>query len=264
VRPLSEQQTRCLLANYATAVESIDTKHGLLAELLSADIISWRQKDFVEAGISRLESNERLLDIVRRGSETDFMNFLDCLNKTGQQQDSRYLREDEVTAHVSANFQVLSQIYILAYQRHRTAKCNSVLHIEKLHCKLLEIIVIKAVGQLFVDFIRLTPKAQMYAATCVNAVSRNWWKLVNFRHYNKRLLKRYFRNFCFPFTCCPRQLPNLRLTGERYVMGVAEMNGKLYVACEGSNKIQVFTSWKPCTRLEDIKIRGLADPIDNI
>jgi len=43
---------------------------------------------------------------------------------------------------------------------------------------------------------------------------------------------------------------------------MAELNNKLYVACGGSNTIQVFTSRPPFSRLEDIKVEGLKDPRD--
>jgi hypothetical protein len=63
----------------------IDSDHGLLAEMITADCISLRQKQFIESGTSSADRNSRLLDILRRGSESDFNKFIECLSKTGQQ-----------------------------------------------------------------------------------------------------------------------------------------------------------------------------------
>ena len=49
------------------------------------------------------DSIERLREIVRRGSETDFYKFIECLNNTGQLHVSRILTEDGAVALTVAN-----------------------------------------------------------------------------------------------------------------------------------------------------------------
>ena len=48
------------------------------------------------------ESNTRLFDIMRRGSQTDFNKSIECLNETGQRHVSRILIEDGTVAHLVA------------------------------------------------------------------------------------------------------------------------------------------------------------------
>jgi len=83
-RPLSDEQQSRLQVNYAAIVRLLDSKNGLLAELLSVDCITWRQKEYIESASTQSESNTRPVDLVRRGSETDFTKFITCLNKTAQ------------------------------------------------------------------------------------------------------------------------------------------------------------------------------------
>lgn len=91
-RPLSDECKSKLRANYGAMIDAIDTKSGhLLPELLSAGCITWRQKHFVESATSQAESNSRLLDIVKRGSQSDFDKFVRCLEKTGQEHVGRML-----------------------------------------------------------------------------------------------------------------------------------------------------------------------------
>jgi len=84
VRPLTDTQQSQLKFNYSKLVQLIDSKNGLVTELYAADCITWRQKEYIESAPRESESNIRLLDIVRRGSETDFDKFIECLNKTAQ------------------------------------------------------------------------------------------------------------------------------------------------------------------------------------
>jgi len=49
-----------------------------------------------------VDKTERLLDIVRRGSETDFNTFIECLRRTGQGHVSGILQEDGTVAHIVA------------------------------------------------------------------------------------------------------------------------------------------------------------------
>jgi hypothetical protein len=80
-QPLSEALKSRLIKNHAKLVELIDTKCGLLDELRASDCITRRQRDYIESE----DSIARLLDILSRGSEVDFMKFIDGLRNTGQE-----------------------------------------------------------------------------------------------------------------------------------------------------------------------------------
>ena len=102
VRPLSEEQLFRLQTNYATVADIIDTENGLLTELLATDCITDRQRKYVESAITELDRNGRLLDIVRRGSETNFNSFIRCLDITNQHHISCTLQTDVAVAHIVA------------------------------------------------------------------------------------------------------------------------------------------------------------------
>jgi hypothetical protein len=69
-----------------------------LAELQASDCITRRQQEYIESE----DSKARLLDILSRGSEADFMKFIDGLRKTGQEHVARILLEDGVVAQIVA------------------------------------------------------------------------------------------------------------------------------------------------------------------
>jgi hypothetical protein len=92
-KPLSDAHRQKLIRNYPALVELIHTEDGLLTELLAADCITWRQKEFIESGPSQSAINKRLLDVVRRGTESDFNNFVRCLTNVGQKHICRLLTE---------------------------------------------------------------------------------------------------------------------------------------------------------------------------
>jgi hypothetical protein len=94
VEPLSDEKKSRLERNYSKLVNWLDSDHGLLAEMMTADCILLRQKQFIESGTSSADRNSRLLDILRRGSESDFNKFIECLSKTGQKHVASLLMED--------------------------------------------------------------------------------------------------------------------------------------------------------------------------
>jgi hypothetical protein len=97
-QPLSDALKSRLIKNHAILMELIDTRCGLLTELQASDCITRRQRIYIESE----DSNARLLDIVSRGSEADFMKFIDGLRKTGQEHVARILLEDGVVAQIVA------------------------------------------------------------------------------------------------------------------------------------------------------------------
>jgi len=103
IRPLSDEQQSRLKKNYPKLVSLIYPKGGLIGELYPADCITWRQKEYIEHPlITKSESNTRLINNVRRGSETNFNKFLEYLNKTGQQHVSEILMKDGTVVHIVA------------------------------------------------------------------------------------------------------------------------------------------------------------------
>jgi hypothetical protein len=97
-QPLSEALKSRLIKNHAILMELLDTRYGLLAELQASDCITRRQQEYIESE----DSKARLLDILSRGSEADFMKFIDGLRKTGQEHVARILLEDGVVAQIVA------------------------------------------------------------------------------------------------------------------------------------------------------------------
>jgi len=80
-----------------------DSKDGLVEESFAADCITWLQREYIEHPmIAQLESNKRLIEIVTRGSETNYHKFIESLNTTGQHHMSRILIEDRTVALIVA------------------------------------------------------------------------------------------------------------------------------------------------------------------
>jgi hypothetical protein len=100
VRPLCSEAAERLRVNCDALVELLDTSHGLLTKMYSKKLVTARQKEFIEMAASTAVSNERLLDVVRRGTESDFDGFLECLRETGQTHVSDVLGRDGVVVHL--------------------------------------------------------------------------------------------------------------------------------------------------------------------
>ena len=103
IHPLCDELQSRLQRNYATSVRLINSKDGFTGELIAAECITWCQRNYIESATSELDSNKRLIDIVRRGSETDFYKFIECLNNNNQRHVSRILIEDGAVALIVAN-----------------------------------------------------------------------------------------------------------------------------------------------------------------
>jgi hypothetical protein len=101
-KPLSDEKKKKLLVNQPSLQRLIDLRYGLLADLVAADCITWRHKEFIESAASQSERNSRLLEIIMRGSESDFDKFIVCLRGSGQQHVCRILKEDGVVARLVA------------------------------------------------------------------------------------------------------------------------------------------------------------------
>lgn len=396
VCPLREERKRKLQENRATLIELMDSRHGLLSQLYSADCITTRQKEFVETAASPSDTNGRLLDILRRGSESYFDTFLDGLRRTGQshvcniltgsgsvarlvgniggsdhmkQDEARIVEQfmklmekssdeqlsqlrtrvnqkaDELLAGgdvrlaaldtrgsirlffvcksltdvhylyelysstelktfleelftllldngraanldslewemsdytncirnicASANMQLFVQIYGMALENRDREAVNksysSLLGFELLPSELVEMLLIKTTGQLFVKLHLLTAGSEAVVLATLCAVSLIWWRTLTYRLFNRRLLKHHFNQVCHPFLSNPRCTHSAILhedCAHNNISGVAEWNGELYVACTGSDKLQVFTGRPPFSHLREVTVNGLTDASD--
>jgi hypothetical protein len=130
------------------------------------------------------------------------------------------------------------------------------------HSETLEMIVMKAAAQLFVVINRQTPRSEVYAVATIGAVSKLWHEMLNRRAFNKRILTQYFTVACRPYKPTPRLIATLFVENNQDIISIAELNGKLFVACSGSGTFQVFASVPPFDRLDDVKVRGLEGPTD--
>jgi len=77
------------------------------------------------------------------------------------------------------------------------------------------------------------------------------------RTYIKRFLKRSFKRLCHPFKRSAQQVTSIHVEGGNDVRGVAVLKNELFVACLGSNTIQVFDCSPPFTHQEDIHVQGM-------
>jgi hypothetical protein len=75
-KPLNDDMKKKLLVNQPSLIRLMDLRHGLLADLVAEDCITWRHKELIENASSQTQSNSRLLDIIMRGSQSDFHKFV--------------------------------------------------------------------------------------------------------------------------------------------------------------------------------------------
>jgi hypothetical protein len=101
-QPLNDEIKKKLLVNRPALIRLMDVRRGLLAALVAADCITWRQRELIDNTSSRAESNSQLLDILMRGSQSDFHKFVFCLIKSHQEHVCRIFLEDGVVARLVA------------------------------------------------------------------------------------------------------------------------------------------------------------------
>ena len=65
---------------------------GLIAMLFTCDVIDVQDKDCLEAELSSVKCNKKMLSMLGRKSEQQFDLFLSCLTKTGQRHVVKKLR----------------------------------------------------------------------------------------------------------------------------------------------------------------------------
>jgi len=100
--PLGDVQLKSLTHNHVELKSTIDSRSGLLDYMFSSGCITARQKEYIDAAGSPSDSNDRLLSIVRRGSQADYDKFIDSLVKSRQQHICAMLSDAGVVAHIVA------------------------------------------------------------------------------------------------------------------------------------------------------------------
>ena len=78
--------TRIIRQHFVFLVDTLDAKHsGLVAELYQVEVLSKEERDAVNAEVTLLRQNEKLLSTLSRKTNDQFDKFLDALDNTGQQ-----------------------------------------------------------------------------------------------------------------------------------------------------------------------------------
>ena len=77
--------TRIIREHYVFLVDNLDAKHsGLVGELYQAEVLSAEERDVITFEVISFTQNEKLLSMLSRKTNDQFMKFLDILDKTGQ------------------------------------------------------------------------------------------------------------------------------------------------------------------------------------
>jgi hypothetical protein len=173
----------------------------------------------------------------------DFRDYINCLR----------------SSYSSAGLKVFCELYGLPINMHlKWVDCTvSSLHFDKLLHELLELLLIKTMGQFLVVTQKVTPRAAVYTMATLCGVSKLWWGTIT---YIKRVIKRYFRHFCSPFESEIQKFQSQYV--EDNVLCLTEFNGQLLVGVAGNASVQVFNSGPPFSRLDDIKVQDLNEPSD--
>jgi hypothetical protein len=87
--------------------------------------------------------------------------------------------------YAAMNLKTFSELYELAkcVRLESTARAMRSLRVDQLPSELLQLILNKAMGQLFVIIHRVTPRAAVYAMATVGGVSTLWWRTITCRRY---------------------------------------------------------------------------------
>lgn len=88
----------------------------------------------------------------------------------------------------SANLEVFGKLYALPTHTHLDLVeiIVSSLRVDQLPSELQQLILNKAMSQLFAIIHRMTPHAEVYAMATLCGVSTLWWRAITYRRYNKQ------------------------------------------------------------------------------
>lgn len=84
VWPLMDEHLNRLNACSQHLIDFVLPDVTLISELLSAEVITSRHKQYIDVGGTSNERNSRILEILARRSVADLKNYLQCLVKTRQ------------------------------------------------------------------------------------------------------------------------------------------------------------------------------------
>lgn len=91
--PLGKREINIIDKNVTFLKRKLDTSGGLLTEMLKYNTITQWQEESVSEQQGNIQKNTALLDIIRRGSLSDYRNTIDRLTETGQGHLAAILRE---------------------------------------------------------------------------------------------------------------------------------------------------------------------------
>lgn len=80
---MTDRETKILDLNQEILVDKLETM-DLIGNLIARQVINSRQRELLAAKQTTYEKGETLLDILRRGSLTDYRTMIDCLHQTNQ------------------------------------------------------------------------------------------------------------------------------------------------------------------------------------
>jgi hypothetical protein len=82
---VDSKHTELIRQHYMFMIENLDVKHsGLIAELYGKKVLSHQEKEELESSYNSTRRIERLLSILSRKSCSQFEEFLEALEQTGQ------------------------------------------------------------------------------------------------------------------------------------------------------------------------------------
>lgn len=93
-RRLDDSQVTRLDVHKDDLIKHLESKYGLIVQLLSRQCIGEREMNRLQDTPQRLEANRRLLDLMKRKSKADFNIFIECLEETKQSHLALLLTED--------------------------------------------------------------------------------------------------------------------------------------------------------------------------
>jgi hypothetical protein len=92
--PLNEDRRKSIQEKYRDLVSTMNTTGSLLDRLFTTECITQRQMEFIQSESLNAGRNRRLLDIILRGSERDFIVFMECLDESEQESVRQILLDD--------------------------------------------------------------------------------------------------------------------------------------------------------------------------
>ena len=78
--------THIIRQHYVFLVDTLDAKYsGIVGELYQAEVLSREERESINSEVISFTQNEKLLSMLSRKTEDQFVKFLEALDKTGQQ-----------------------------------------------------------------------------------------------------------------------------------------------------------------------------------